>query len=348
MSAFGGVTFGQQQPNYNPNKDIEVPGTPNDGISSLNFSPVANHLAATSWSGQALLWDVQAGGQAVPKAAITLEKPPLCSAWLPDGGTVVVGSCDGAARAWNLATNQQQQVAQHAAPVRHCAYIPAMSLLVTASWDKTLKYWDMRTPNAVHTQQLPERPYAMDCVHPLLVVGTADRTIQVFNLASPQTVYKQLQSPLKFQTRCVAAFPDTTGYLVGSVEGRVAVHHVEDSLQGKNFTFKCHRDGSDVYAVNAMTFHPTYGTFVTAGSDGAYNFWDKDSKQRLKAMQKGAASIPCGAFNRDGSIYSYAVSYDWSHGHADYNPATARNLILLHATQEAEAKNRSKPATARR
>jgi mRNA export factor len=213
----------------------------NDGISSLNFSPVANHLAATSWSGQALLWDVQAGGQAVPKAAITLEKPPLCSTWLPDGGTVVVGGCDGAARAWNLATNQQQQVAQHAAPVRHCAYIPAMSLLVTASWDKTLKYWDMRTPNAVHTQQLPERPYAMDCVHPLLVVGTADRTIQVFNLASPQTVYKQLQSPLKFQTRCVAAFPDTTGYLVGSVEGRVAVHHVEDSLQGKNFTFKCHR-----------------------------------------------------------------------------------------------------------
>ena len=58
------------------------------------------------------------------------------------------------------------------------------------------------------------------------------------------------------------------------------------------------RDGSDVYAVNAMTFHPTYGTFVTAGSDGAYNFWDKDSKQRLKAMQKGAAPIPCGAFNR--------------------------------------------------
>ena len=77
----------------------------------------------------------------------------------------------------------------------------------------------------------------MDSLHPLLVVGTADRTIQVFNLASPQTVYKQLQSPLKFQTRCVAAFPDTTGYLVGSVEGRVAVHHVEDSLQGQNFTF---------------------------------------------------------------------------------------------------------------
>ena len=58
-------------------------------------------------------------------------------------------------------------------------------------------------------------------------------------------------------------------------QGRVGVHHVEDAQQSKNFTFKCHRDGTDIYAVNAITFHPVHGTFVTAGSDGAYNFWDK-------------------------------------------------------------------------
>jgi hypothetical protein len=40
----------------------------------------------------------------------------------------------------------------------------------------------------------------------------------------------------------VSCFPDKTGYLIGSIEGRVAVHHVEDSVgQQKNFTFKCHR-----------------------------------------------------------------------------------------------------------
>ena len=27
-------------------------------------------------------------------------------------------------------------------------------------------------------------------------------------------------------------------------------------MQSKNFTFKCHRDGSDVYAVNSIVFHP--------------------------------------------------------------------------------------------
>lgn len=58
------------------------------------------------------------------------------------------------------------------------------------------------------------------------------------------------------------------------------------------------RDNNDVFAVNAMCFHPQFGTFVTAGSDGAFNFWDKDSKQRLKAMQKCSMPIPCANFNR--------------------------------------------------
>lgn len=68
----------------------------------------------------------------------------------------------------------------------------------------------------------PEDGYSKhwSCLPPQ-VVGTADRQISVFNLSAPQTPYKQIQSPLKFQTRCVTCFPDTTGYLVGSIEVRV-------------------------------------------------------------------------------------------------------------------------------
>jgi hypothetical protein len=71
-----------------------------------------------------------------------------------------------------------------------------------------------------------------------------------------QTEFKRILSPLKYQTRCVATFPDKQGFLVGSIEGRVAVQHIDEAQQSKNFTFKCHRDNNDIYAVNAISFHP--------------------------------------------------------------------------------------------
>ncbi|KAK9827320.1 hypothetical protein WJX81_004742 [Elliptochloris bilobata] len=343
MSGFGAAFSAVGTGAHNPNKDLEVSQPPSDGISSLSFSPVANHLVATSWDNQVRCWEIAPTGQSVAKAATSHDKPVLCSAWSADGTTVFTGGCDNTAKMWSLQTNQSQVVAKHEAPIRHLFMVKEANVLVTGSWDRTLRYWDLRSPNPVHTQSLPERVYALDVRYPLLVAGLANRRIQVYNLTSPQQAYKDLESPLKFQTRCVTCFPDTSGYLLGSIEGRVAVHHVEDGLQQKNFTFKCHRDGNDVYAVNSIAFHPQYGTFVTTGSDGAFNFWDKDSKQRLKAMQKCNQSIPCGAFNRDGSIYAYAVSYDWGKGFAEHNPQTAQNHILLHSPQDAEVKNRARP-----
>ena len=78
---------------------------------------------------------------------------------------------------------------------------------------------------------------------------------------------------------------------------------------------------------------------ATTGSDGTFNFWDKDSRQRLKAFGKASAPIPTGAFNRDGTIFAYAVSYDWSKGSEHYNPKT--NHLLLHPVPEPEIKSRS-------
>ena len=57
MTSFGGFgTLGSStaaSPGaVNPNKDVEVSSPPADSVSSLHFSPVANHLLATSWDGQ--------------------------------------------------------------------------------------------------------------------------------------------------------------------------------------------------------------------------------------------------------------------------------------------------------
>eukprot|EP00126_Sphaerothecum_destruens_P005400 Sdes_comp18747_c0_seq1m9112 len=215
------------------------------------------------------------------------------------------------------------------------------------SWDKTVKYWDTRSPNPAATLNLPERCYAADVKYPLAVVGCADRNNVVIDLRNPTKEYKRLMSQLRFQTRCLSCFTPphggiSNGFAVGTIEGRVAIVHVDEKEENKNFSFKCHRENNDIYAVNSIVFHPVYGTFATAGSDGTFNFWDKDSKQRLKAFSKSSNSISCSTFNHDGTIYAYAVSYDWSKGHASYNPSTDRNSIFLHAVQDAEIKQKNK------
>jgi mRNA export factor len=71
-----------------------------------------------------------------------------------------------------------------------------------------------------------------------------------------------------------------------------SLRYIEEKDSSSNFSFKCHRqdqngskDQQAVYPVNSITFHQGYGTFCTAGADGTINYWDKDSKTRLKSKR---------------------------------------------------------------
>ncbi|KAL0480833.1 mRNA export factor RAE1 [Acrasis kona] len=149
-----------------------------------------------------------------------------------------------------------------------------------------------------------------------MICASAERQLSVFDLRKPNVVFKKIQSPLKHATNSHALklFPDRHGFIVGSIEGRCGVHHILDEESGYNFAFKCHREQNKIYNVHSIDFHPQYSTFATTGGDGKFHFWDKDSKQRLRIFPKLDNTIPIGKFNRDGSLFAYAVCYDWSRG----------------------------------
>ncbi|KAJ7677322.1 WD40-repeat-containing domain protein [Mycena rosella] len=332
-------------------KDIEMGDPPTDSISSLSFSGQADYLAVGSWDNSVRIYEVGAGGQSQGKAMYQHEGPVLSVCWNKEGNKVFSGGADNAGRMFDIATGQATQVAQHEAPIKVVKWVdtPQAGILATGSWDKTIKYWDLRAPAPVATVQLPERCYSFDVQYPLMVVGTAERHIQIFNLTNPTTPYKTMLSPLKWQTRVVSCFTasSNSGFAVGSVEGRVAIQYVEDKDSGNNFSFKCHRrdsspttkDAAVVFAVNDISFHPVHGTFSTCGADGSIHFWDKDARNRLKTFDAAPGPISTTAFNRNGSIFAYAVSYDWSKGHSGMTPAHP-NKLMLHACKDEEVKKR--------
>ncbi|EGC38623.1 hypothetical protein DICPUDRAFT_148649 [Dictyostelium purpureum] len=329
--------------NHNPNKDIELQGPINDGISCLKFSPkTSNLIVAGSWDQKIRCWEVNTPSlSSQPRAMISHEAAILCTDWNGDGTQVFTGGVDNKVKLWNLQTNQMVQVAQHNAPVKDCFWIEESKVLVTGGWDKSIKYWDTRQSTPVLSLDLSERVYAMDCLYPLLVVATADRKIYVYNLQNPSVPYKTMESLLKYQTRSIACFGEKNGFALGSIEGRVAIQSFEEKPE-LSFTFKCHRENDTLaYAVNSISFALPYGTFATAGSDGGFSFWDKESKFRLKQFTKVPQPITCTAFNSDASLYAYASSYDWSKGSQGFDPNSQSYVFVHPVGDEAKKGNRT-------
>lgn len=346
VNTFGGQPGQPQIQDPNTNQSAVVPEAPTDGISCLAWSPAANILAAGSWDKSVRIWEVSPQG-VVAKMMIQHEAPVLCCGFSKDGQKVISGGCDGKVKMKVLSTQQEMQIGQHDAPCKECFWVDEMNMAITGSWDKTLRFWSGQQPTPVATINLPERVYSMDVKWPLCVVGCADRHLLVFNLQNiqaSQAPYKQGQTALKMQTRCVSCFPDRTGYAVGSIEGRCSIAHIEDT--SKNFAFKCHRSNEEIFAVNDIDFHPTMGTFSTAGGDGTFVFWDKENRQRLKQFNSCNYPVTAGKFNAVGDMFAYAVGYDWSKGH-ESNHSSLPKSIMLHKVQEAEVRPKQGTANQR-
>jgi mRNA export factor len=99
------------------------------------------------------------------------------------------------------------------------------------------------------------------------------------------------------------------------------------------------------------------------GSDGTIHYWDKDARTRLKsaslrshdpctsllaslillsiAFEAAPGPITTTAFNRNGSLFAYGVSYDWSKGHSGMTPGHP-NKIMVHLCKDEEVRKRNR------
>lgn len=355
--------------------DVEVNNSPTDTVSKLEWSPVNNHLLAVSWDKKAYVYNIGKQGESNLMLHKETEGPLLCCDWNHTGDQVFIGGGDKYVRLWDLKTSQDQMVAKHDDSVTVCKWIKEINMLVTASWDGKVNYWDCKQQkpalqvNCVNpgTGNGPSdtkgKIVCGDSRYPQLVFATQDNKIIIFDMRKPNVPVEVHKSSLKLppiSLRCTTQ--GNMGYAMGSTEARIALEYSSKEMNleipqkdpgSDKFTFRCHRKepqnkltGTNVecYTINDIAFHEAYGTFGTCGSDGEIVFWCKDSRSKLKNFSGRSKEVPvtAGAFNRHNTtslcLFAYAQGYDWSMGYSAYDRQKYEPKIYLHHTPESQIK----------
>ncbi|KAI1331216.1 WD repeat domain-containing protein [Xylariaceae sp. FL0255] len=331
--------------------DVAVPSDNEDTITTLSWSPVDNLLATASWDNKLRIYDVSGSPRGV--GMLIAEGPVFDADWAKDGTTVLAGGADKKNHLLHVATGQQLTLGQHDAAVRGVRFLDIHgsdgNIFASGSWDKTLKMFDVRSGNdPVVSLSCYDRVYSMDTQKSLLVIATAGTQMQLVDLRNPSTILKTVQSSLTHQTKVVRALPDGKAWATGSIEGRVAITHVDDKSKPENFTFRCHRSQPEpigrsriketkIWAVNDIAIHPIHHSIcVTAGSDGCFHIWDLPNRRRTRSYPTVPASdgkhpdaITAVSFSHDGRFLAYATGYDWSRGCAG-NVPKIKTKVMLH------------------
>ncbi|WEW56864.1 mitotic spindle checkpoint protein Bub3 [Emydomyces testavorans] len=347
-----------------------VPDSPTDAISSVTFSsdPDSTRFAVSSWDKNVYLYDLRDPrtgqlGEGTLVGKFEHRAPVLDVSFGEDDNELYTGGLDWDVRRIDVPSSAQTVLSSHSAGVKSVVYSKEHKIVVSASWDSTLHVHRTGTdiPLTPAVISLPSKPFSLSITPTKLVVAMASRALHIYDLRSLATFteesgsapppnkldlepWQRRESSLKFMTRAVACMPNDAGYASSSIEGRVAVEWFDPSpeSQDRKYAFKCHRqnvDGVDVvYPVNALAFHPVFGTFASGGGDGVVALWDGIAKRRIRQYQKYPSSVAALAFSANGKYLAIGISPGFEDGKDDIPEGTVK--LFIRELGETEAKGK--------
>jgi eukaryotic-like serine/threonine-protein kinase len=263
-----------------------------DTVVSVAFSPDGKRLASASDDQTVKVWEVATGQELG-----TFPGKPLGVAFSPDG-RMAAGMDDGTLKVWDAAGRAERTLHGHTGPTEGVTFSPDGRRLVSASWDETIKIWDVTTGEEIltlhgHTDDVTDVAFSPD--GRLLASSSTDRTVKLWDAtpgegADPEPLVLRGHS---LPVNAVAFSPDGRRLASASTDRTVKLW---DATTGRELaTLRGHAGW-----VGSVAFGPDGKRLATVSNDSGARVWDADTGAELAAFRGHAADVWCVTFSPDG------------------------------------------------
>jgi WD40 repeat protein/serine/threonine protein kinase/tetratricopeptide (TPR) repeat protein len=241
-------------------------------ILGVAFSPDGQRLATASFDGTWKIWDAATGrGLVASDPSAGWVGPMLNVVFSPDGRRLVAtGFGDGSVNLWDAHTGRRlTPFLGHTDAIEHAAFSPDGQRLATASYDTTVRVWDVSTGQTLWTRRHEKglQGVAFSPDGRRVATGDFDGWVKVWDASTGDCRLTFRAHPNS--VRSVAFSPDGL-HLATACEGADWSARVWDAATGRELrTLQGHAD-----SLTWISYAPDGQRLATASWDGTVKLWD--------------------------------------------------------------------------
>ncbi|XP_022075131.1 autophagy-related protein 16-1-like isoform X4 [Acanthochromis polyacanthus] len=256
--------------------EVRVPSTAlhvfeaHDGeVNAVRFSPGSRLLATGGMDRRVKLWEVVAG-RCEPKGALTGSNAGITSIEFDSAGSyLLAASNDFASRIWTVDDYRlRHTLTGHSGKVLSARFLLDNARIVSGSYDRTLKLWDLRSKVCMKTVFAGSSCNDIVCTEQCVMSGHFDKKVRFWDIRA-ESIVRELE--LLGRVTSLDLNHDRSELLTCSRDDLLKIIDLRTNAVRQTFSaqgFKCGADWTRV------TFSPD-GSYVAGGSaDGALYVWN--------------------------------------------------------------------------